>query len=459
MRLAPTFGWDIVYAVRLPEVNARIAEIKTRVHSLDCEVDGFPVKASLGQWRLVPGGSGDVVWIAMDIAEGKVERANKAPIEFHGRATLEVKLHHAVENLDDHQTAALQIRQPDPEFAKDIDSLLVRRVDLDGPRDIILESIVSAALQRWLSQHPGVIEHVFAVVDLFEGLDGQPFSWLRPTSISYAYGDAAEPDDCVLAVLAMVDNRSSDELDQHVSAMAIPYGCNAAILVSPHLLLDGIIRHIVPGAFPGLEPDDMELSEVSPLLVLREPRTLAPILHDGHERKHTLTALNVEFRRTELICECENAVEIKDRITVYTRTRTIHVLHLSCDAEGRATFTFRDLDKPEIHHRTEISKDFIDAADRAATVVGLVALIGAVLTGGVAGLVIELCGALYFGAFRMSPYIAAASVSSAPSMDLLAFNAAAPCVWAGGQKFHPDGVDLVESLRLFGNLKPQGAPA
>lgn len=274
--------------------------------------------------------------------------------------------------------------------------------------------------------------------------------------MSYAYGDAGEVNDCIFAVLAMVDGREPGGLDQHVSAKAVPTDCNAAILISPHLLLDGIIRHVVPSTFPGVEPDDMALSEVQPILSLLKPKILAPILHDGVGREHILTALNVEFRGTELICECENSVAIEDKIIVYTRTRTIHILQLSTDTNGRAAFTFVDVGQPEIQHRTEISPDFIETADYAAMIVMIVASVASVLTGGVAGVMIELAGALYFGLFKVAPHILADSVSNAPSMDLLAFNATAPCAWAGGRTFQPDGIDLVESLRLFGTLKPVG---
>lgn len=456
MHAVPTFGWDIVYAVRLPEVNARIAEREHQVHTLSCVIDNFPVSASLGRWRLVPGGSGDVVWVSIDITNGQVAAENKPPLLFHGEAVVEVKLHHAIAETEKGWESSLNVRQPDPVNAKDVAAIMVRRVDLAGSKDLILKSLVDTALQQWLNVNPGVIEHIFAVVDLTDGLGAQPFAWLRPTATSYAYTDATDPENCVFAVLAMVDKRNPEGLDQQVAAFAIPEGCNAAILISPHLLLDGIIRHAVPGAFSGVDPGDLDLSVTRPVLTLRKPKTLKPIMHDNHEREHLLTSLTVEFMGTELRFFCENAVVIKDRLTLYTQTRITYTLRLAKNDQGGTTFNFESTGEPEVSHRSVLDPDFAKNAERAALAMQVVATVVGIATGGVGFVILTIEGALLWGMMTAAPQLAVDLSTTAPSMELLASSASVSCVWAGGHMFQPESIDLVESLRVSGSLQPAG---
>ena len=65
-RGVPTMGWDLVYAVEIGHINTRIAarqEAPRRFHS--AYGDNVTVQGALGPWKIVPGGSGHLVFLSL----------------------------------------------------------------------------------------------------------------------------------------------------------------------------------------------------------------------------------------------------------------------------------------------------------------------------------------------------------------------------------------------------------
>lgn len=461
MTSAPTFGWDLVYAVRLDEVNARIAEQERTPRRFTRTVDEVTVSGTLGDWHIVPGGSGHVLLIELALTDGLVEGGTVPPTRIAGRVTLAIELM-ALHEVDG-KRAALRVRQPDTgededEAPGNSSLFAIRQIALTGTRSTAVRLLVRLALQEWLQDNQGVIEHIFAVIDVEQATRGHPFAWLRPTELSYAFGDGVTPERCVLAVLAMVGGRSSSDLDQQVSITAIPPGCTAAILISPHLLLDGIFRDALPQAFAGLAAEDFVLDSQSPRLALAARRPLTPLKQGSDDHPHALRELSVTFRGSEIVSEIVHEVEVDWSLKIITSTRSVHAVKAVTDAQGRSTFTFVRIGEPQMHHTSEIDPDAARRDEIVSKAILVIGTVASLVTAGATSLLILVGTTLLCGLMDHRISLLQATAGHAPGLDLLAFNAASPCVWSGDRLFRVAGVDLAESLRLHGHLHPKETP-
>lgn len=465
---APTLGWDLVYAVRIPDVNTRIAEQNVSPPSFSATFGAIPVTGRFGTWSIAQGGADYLVYLTLPIESGTLSQPGAQPIAFTGKATVAVELCYLPGTAGNAAapTQALQIKQPAGTGATAVGAqaqaggaqselFAIQSLTLSTDPDMVVNAFVKAALQQWLYDNSGVFNHVFAVVSLQQAVAGTPYAWLRPTALSYAYADAAAPKDCFLAVLAMTQGRSSANLAEQVTAAAVPAGSDAALLISPYLLLDCIIRNALPSAFAGTTASDFQLATDRPALVLANACQLAPVTIDGSSYTPTLQSFSVEFDANQLVCSSQTSIPVSDGVTAFTSTASVQGLSVTTNAAGQQTLTFVDLSPPQENHWTT-TDPAVDQQDQdIGTAIAVGGFVLALFTGGIAGVIIALTSTLLSGLIANLPTLEAGwDTEEAPSLDLLAINATAPVAWTGGTAFAVDTVDLAESLRLSGTPWP-----
>ncbi|KTQ87254.1 hypothetical protein NS226_17650 [Aureimonas ureilytica] len=327
---------------------------------------------------------------------------------------------------------------------------------LNGGVDLIKKAFVRAALEKWLSENEDVIDHVFASVSIFEGLDGQSFSYLLPSEVSYAYCERETVDDSILAVIGMVGGRQSRGLDQQVSSLALSDNFDASIVIAPFVVLDLIAKHAVPAAYPGVIADDLRLCPGNPRRIeLVQARKLDAIRVNGYLTSHTLTSLAIEFIGGQILVYSQSLLNYDNKIKTYTETRARHSIVMSKTDSGDATFRFIELAPPEAHSRHEIDPSYKDETEKIGIYVSGVISVASIFTGPIGFIGLSLLSGFYYGFFKYLPELECNGLEPPPSMDFLGFNASAACAWLGGKTFRPCSIELSDALRLSGDLHEQ----
>lgn len=454
LTLAPTDGWDLVYAVRLPQVNARIAEQNASPKAFSAAVGTATVSGSFSTWRIVPGGAGYLVYLSIPV-DGTVASPGSAALPFAGTIKVSVELNYLPASAGASSQQALQIQQPSAGGTGSSPLFAITEVDFGTGFDTVAQVFIQTALQEWLTANPGVFNHVFAVVNLSAVTAEAPYAWLKPTTLSYAYADAAADSDCLLAILAMTQQRSAAGLAQEVDAGVIPDGADAALLISSYLLLNDIILNALPVTFPGTTTADYTLPTTSPTLTLANPCQLSSIEYQGSSYQPMLQSFSVEFQGTQIVCQSQTSISVHDGVTAHTSVNAVQGLTLTTNGAGQPTLTFTEIGQPQIQHwtTTDPSTDSTDEAiGLGLTIAGIFA---SVFTGGLAGVFIAVTAVLIGGIVENLPeLIADWTPDTAPSLDLMATNITGPFVWTGGAAFSVAAAVLADSVVLSGTPWP-----
>lgn len=463
----PTLGWDLVYAVRIGPINAQIAAANVSPPKFSGSIGSLSVNGQFGPWQIATGGAGAMVMLELPIASGTFADGATPPVSFSGAVTVSVML----EFRDQESGRALQIQQvtsapgetkgaaeTTPSQLFTIQNLTLTPASGAASVDIVTQAAVQAVLQEWLTNNSQCFQHVLAVVNMGDVDPARPYSWLQPTSTAYAYVDDLTQQDGVLAILGMTNQRSPAGLDQQVSPEAVAAGRDAAVLISPYLLLDWVIRPALPSAFPGTAATDYTLSTEQPILSLGAPCQLTPFTSGGDTYTPTLQSLSVNFEGNQLQCSTETSTPVGFGVIAWTSTQATQGVQLTTTPAGQPTLAFYDLAQPVTNTWTATDPSTQRTDDDIADALALAGMVLSMMTGGMAGFIIMVTATLLSGLIQNLPTLAAAFISqTSPSVDLLAVNATSPITWSGGTRFALTNVDLVESLRLSGTPWPAAA--
>lgn len=263
---ADTNGWDTVYALKFPDVNAEIVRKKSSPKCFHHDIENKGgVKTTLdgkfGDWQLVVGGDGKDLHMSLPIPSSTVVGGyfgSTAQTCTHVTAIIEVNLlwvnsDNAAANKQELITNVSSADATQPPV-----SVLVLDFSKDttGGLDEIGQSIYKGMLLDWLSSAIKEFKHVFSMITLNTILDGMSgFEWMVPTDTLYAVTDVADNlEDSIFSVLCMTGNRPNPEAHQ-VSPYAIPpstdpqHPINSVFLISPARLLENMMLPGVPLMF------------------------------------------------------------------------------------------------------------------------------------------------------------------------------------------------------------------
>lgn len=452
---APTNGWDLVYAVRIAQVNAQIVAEKLSPAAFSHDAGDATVEGTFGSWQITTGGSGYLVYLLLPV-DGTVTRPGEPAIPFSGSVKLAVELNYLPVSPAETTRQALQIAGS-PAGAGDRVAT-IQDLTLAPDPGFIADTFIRTALQLWLAENIAVLNRVFAVVDMTQVTAEAPYAWLKPTSLSYAYVDGPEAGDGVLAILAMTQGRSAGTDPQQVAVTLIPDGADAALAISSSLLLDSVVRNALPVTFPGTTIADYTLATDSPTLSLVAPRQLGAIDYQGTTYQPLLESFSVEFTGSQIVCKSQSSIPAGDGVTCHTSVLATQGLTLATNAQGEPTLAFTEIGSPQVSHWTTTDPD-TDQTDEAIGY-GLMAagVLAAIFTGGIAGIFVIAAGVVVGGVIANLPeLISDWTPDTAPSLDLMAVNMTSPFTWTGGTAFAVASADLAESMRLSGTPWPQAS--
>src|ERR1700751_45623 len=92
--LASTLGWDTVFAVHIADLNEVIAARKASPGGffVSAAEDGSSVTGKFGTWKIVPGGSGDLLCMKTPSHDAVLTMAGKAQPPRSGAVTVKLRL-------------------------------------------------------------------------------------------------------------------------------------------------------------------------------------------------------------------------------------------------------------------------------------------------------------------------------------------------------------------------------
>lgn len=261
---ADTAGWDTVYAMNVPVINAALADYfgPNSQHaaqmafnqSLD-SANSATMTGRFGAWQITTGGAGTTLHLSLPFASGTATLQYLGPqpitVDLTGasaRVAVTLGFHpvpqQAASALPGSVTAQLKVatngQAPASGSAADIvnaasaqsstapsstgaaDSVADDPVTVIGIDNLTLPSTLESGLQTlastfiqtlvkmWVSDNMWIFDYVFLSVDVAETADNGEWAWIRPAYVGYAYtdlldadGQAQSIDNSVFAILSL----------------------------------------------------------------------------------------------------------------------------------------------------------------------------------------------------------------------------------------------------------------
>ncbi len=262
-----TFGWDTVSAIRLPDVNKAIEKAGSSPSGFDSTGDsGARGVGTFGDWTVVQGGSGTLLMMQLPLPSGTVTFSGTDYPYEQAVARIEVRLQFLPRDTGSTTSGAQELRLLGQDHsASDAQKpVAVEALEFHGPTPPapLVPPFLRETLEKWLIENLEEFNHVFSTVSLGDRADKEDLQWLKPTSVGYAYeqpSGSPDDEDCIFAVLAMTENRSSAGLPEQVSPDLIPEGQRAGFMIGGERYLEKAFRPGIADMFEEASPDDFVL--------------------------------------------------------------------------------------------------------------------------------------------------------------------------------------------------------
>jgi hypothetical protein len=304
--LGLTNGWDIVYAIRLTDVNRSILQNQAgwpaaASGSSSGATGTYSLAATLKSWRITAASQtgGGTLTLDVDFAPGST--LTKTPASGT-----------PVTTALDGMTATVQLGLAWVAAAgssRDLlpTDLVVSAITPPGSLDAATESVVRQMLKSSLLGNQTAFKASLATINIADKEAQGTLQWLKPNAnISFTVSVpqmsvAPTLENSFLAVLAMTESRQATGLTQEVSANAIPDNDRAAFLIDKRLFFEKMVKPGMAALFSNATADDFELFNddkgIRNTRDLAFPRLNIPASHAAHERdvSPTIAARNFNF--------------------------------------------------------------------------------------------------------------------------------------------------------------------
>jgi len=412
--LIDTFGWDTVFGIKMPDVNTAIRKNASSPPSFtkSNSYGGATATASgnFNIWQLTQGGSGSTLFMSVPIPSGTLNFAGtdypfvdavatisvhlefvpQAPLGAKGtpnalmvktkqsfaRDAVSITTRSSAGSRKGSAAAAVLSLQVKPVTVEDLTFTGVQPSSIVGPflRDL---------LELWFADNMDKFQHTFAVVDLDAIASLDAWTWMKPTSVLYAYVQPAgtAPDDqCVFGVLCMTGNRSTTGLSQQIDANIIPAGARAGFLISAERYMDQVLAPGLSQAFNGAKVADFALVPGTAQLTNVNAVTMNQL--NGYTPQVAAKDFTVEIKAGELQISLKKAhVPISAGIDLYLNY-TIHAgAKLIDQASGQKALQLYDTQDVEYDHEVQVAS-WVTITE---VVAGIIAGIVLTAVGSVAG--------------------------------------------------------------------------
>jgi hypothetical protein len=232
-------GWDTVFVADADALNASLERSTSQLQQpFSFSEQGFSTSGTFGTWSIVPGGSGPLLMLQIDIASGTMRMSADGPsIDLSGMG---VQL---LVNLQ-------LLPSPDAPSSQSLvfDFEQVGTAGGPGvvtPHDVVnswsLSTLEKAALgnavANTLVQHADEVSFVFATINPTQS---SAISWIDPVASKYAYvAPAGLPP--ALTILSVVTQRDISGLPLLVDPSILQGVGNAGLAIEPGLFLEKVM--------------------------------------------------------------------------------------------------------------------------------------------------------------------------------------------------------------------------
>lgn len=381
-----TFGWDTVFAIRLPDVNNAIAKAGSSPPSYQQSKAYGSVDASItgtfGMWQLTQGGGGSIIYMNVPLPSGTLQFNGAYPYS-DAVATISVHLEYVPLTPDGSgQPQALRVKTK--AGSTQTKPVTVENLAFNGTQpDPLVSPFLRDMLEVWFAANMQVFQHTFAVVTINAIADKAAFQWLKPTAQGYAYtqpGSGATDNDCLLGVLCMTGQRSAAGLAFNMTPAAVPTGARAGFVISGARYLDQILIPNLPSAFQNATAADFQVvpgtttaKNVNPLK-MQQLKDYTPEVAAGD--------FEVSLQAGELMINLVKAhVPISPGIDLYLN----YVIHAGCKlvarSDGTQALVLYDTQPIEYDHETQVAA-WVTITEIVAGLIAGVVLAGVGSVGG-----------------------------------------------------------------------------
>ncbi|HEY3365326.1 MAG TPA: TULIP family P47-like protein [Symbiobacteriaceae bacterium] len=476
--LTDTLNWDTVFAIPIPQVNSAIVAHKSSPGGFAyVNAKGDSVKGSFGDWQVVRGGDGALIWMSLPVKDVTGSCTLGAFTWSQGELIVEVRLQFiphtdaaaGASGATSTRPMALKVKATSSSPTDPVVSLKTALFTQAPTGDAVdafgldvVEAVIPALIVAWLNENLVDFAHVFAVVDLNDYIDKDAaWAWTKPTYIDYAYSDGPTAAESILGVLCMTGGRTGTvQQVQAVDPSAIPGGSIAGYLIAEERLLNDLMLPTLPMKWTHSTRDDYEVvvggdtstGKYQHVLQLKSGRSiqLDPVEHDGSHYTPYMKELKIAVEETLVIFETYTETDVGMGVTAYCHTTHWYTMELGTSNLGQ-TLVYKEAKTPvtdqgtHASEGTEIEKWMLIVVGVLATAVLAVVTDGAALA--VGGVVIGLLTGL---AATSPDIIADVNTDTSPNLDLLTFNTTDPIRWTGSGVFNLNYAGLNGPLQLGG---------
>lgn len=355
---ADTYDWDTAFGVYFKDANAAIVAGKSSPASFSgtytdgMSGDQYTVAGSFGAWQLT-GGSGSIVHMSLPISGGTITpQGGGNALQYDGTAIIEVSLNYLPQPASGSGTPnnlVLKTTSTDPQ-TDPVVTVQGFTFDPKSPWSRSSEAITSA-LGAWLNTNLQDFNHVFSVVVVNETADQGTFQWLKPTRLGYAVvaPQSAQPDQYVLGVMAMTENRTNPNLAYQISPNIIPAGCNAGFLISQERFVKKVFLPGVYTIFQNATAADFDTTNDGTTVTNKQALTFQSFtLEDGTK----ITDATVDGGKFTLTA-FDQTLELQFTNMHFT-WKTGYIVHLDytgmavLSADGNGHFQMKETGKPSL---------------------------------------------------------------------------------------------------------------
>ncbi|MEM7375100.1 MAG: TULIP family P47-like protein [Bacteroidota bacterium] len=466
--IADTFGWDTVFAIRLPDLNNAIKTTGSSPKAFKEDLGGgYTIEGGFDTWRVSRGGDGRNLFLETPINSGTM-MFNKVAVSLEGvSATVEIgldflplqseKVPPPSQSGSSHDLKPNLISNNQEQAVASV--VNVRRSSGEA-LDAISKALIQGALNSWFNKHLDQFDHTFSIVNLNLLADNESFQWLKPSTSSYAYADGPDDHSSVFGVLSTTEQRSIAELDHSISPAAFQEGMGAGFLINSRLFLRESVLKGLPKAFAGASESDFQMTN-SHSEIIKNPHAtvkLNPVTYNSVDYQPILNSFNLSLADTEIVIKMQLKVNVFPGVDSIIDTTYYYTLELVDKPDGRQTLGFKQTRKPEIvptkHVAPEVKVTFI----LLEIIGGLVGL----LTGGaedivefiITGVIVAVIVGVIEGIELLITDVLTNGVANAmPAINPMIFAATDPISWPTQQsKFTLTSVRLNGAIQLGGNL-------
>ncbi len=236
-----THGWDVVFAADVAVVNAALAKSTgALVSTFSFESPDAAASGQFGEWSIVPGGAGRLLFLKVAIQSGRLIVGSGDPLDLSGAAVvLEVPLRwQPLPSGGAGKTLRFDFHQaPDTAGASSAAAVTVARVIAPpGRLTPLQQALVGQAVAACMAEHADDIAFVLATVVPPAAASA---GWLESVGSDYYYAAPAGRT-ALLAILGMTAGGHAGMPEPKIDTNLLDGKENAAVAISPALFM----RHV-----------------------------------------------------------------------------------------------------------------------------------------------------------------------------------------------------------------------